>query len=170
MSLEVLHKFPDIQIYIPWPKQYAHDRWKMFSSMVFSNFESIYFKYLKSLQSGSKYELIISNKMWQNVFRSEFVSYIFIFLVTYLVYIFLFLYVVIIHLLWWQDGVGIYCKLIPNWIILTQERILFTTQYRTVIQNQIRNTTWIRKQASLYLDSLIATSSIVFSPRVFHRP
>ena len=42
----------------------------------------------------------------------------------------------------WVYSVGIYCKLIPDWIGLTRAQILFPDQWRTWIQNQIRNTTW----------------------------
>ena len=50
----------------------------------FSTFESIYLKYLKSLQSGRKSELSISNEMWQNVFIFVVTSYIFIFSATHI--------------------------------------------------------------------------------------
>ena len=53
-----------------------------------------------------------------------------------------FLWVVIFHLLRREEGVGIYCKLILNWIELTRARILFPVQYRTGIHKKIRNTTW----------------------------
>ena len=98
-----------------------------------STFESIY---LKSLQSGQKFELSISNYMWPH-FSFPMSDHIFIFLVTYLIYIFFFLYVAIFQLLWRQEGVGIYCRLIPDWIKLNQARILFTTQYRMWIHNEL---------------------------------
>ena len=58
-----------------------------FSFRVFSTFESIFLKYLKYLQSWFKFKIIISNNMWANIFRSEFGSFIFVFLVMYLAYI-----------------------------------------------------------------------------------
>ena len=71
--------------------------------------------------------------------------------------------------------VGIYCKLIPNWIKSTHERILFTARYRPkfeillgeVFQKYHRV---IRQPASISLDYLIVIASIVFIPRVFPRP
>ena len=98
-------------------------------------------------------------------------------LCTWFIYFFLSC-VVIVHLLQIQEGAGIYCKLNPNWIKSTQARILFLSQYRTGIQNQIRYTTWrniskyhrlIRQQASLYFYSLIETASWLFITRVFPR-
>ena len=148
-------------------------------STFFSTFESIYLKYLKFIQSGRRFELRISNDMWPHVFRSKVVLYIFIFFVTYLVYIFFSSYVAIVHLLWRRLCVGIYCKLINDWIQLTRARILFPAHYKTGIQNQILNTTRriiskehrvIRQKESLYLDYLIETASWVFSPRVFPIP
>ena len=74
--------------------------------------------------------------------------------------------------------VGIYCNLIPDWIGSNRARILFSAQYRTGIYNKIQNTTLIsiskqhsviRQQDSLYLDYLIATTSLVGSNRVFPR-
>ena len=54
---------------------------------VLSVFKSWYLKYPISLESNRKFELSISNEMWQHVFRSVVVSYIFkFFLGTYLVY------------------------------------------------------------------------------------
>ena len=51
------------------------------SSTCFSQFsESMYLKYLKSLQYEWKYELRISNEMWKHVCRSGVGSYIFNFL------------------------------------------------------------------------------------------
>ena len=115
---------------------------KKITLMVFSNFKSIYLKHVKSLQSGRKIEFSISNDMWPHVFRSEVGLYIFIFwLHTCFILCFL-LYVVIFHLIRRRGFVGIYRKLIPDWIESTRARILFTAQYRTGIQNQIRNTTW----------------------------
>ena len=86
---------------------------------------------------------------------------------------------VIFRLLWIREGSGIHCKFITNLIESTWARILFPAQYRTGMQNQIRNTGWRSiskyhrvswKQASLYLGSFIVTASLVFSPRVFSRP
>ena len=90
------------------------------------------------------------------------------------IYIFL-LYVGIIHLLQRQKCVGIYYKLIPNWIKLTQSRIFFTTKYRTKLKILLvelfrKYHIVIRQPASPYLDSLIATASLVFIPRLFPRP
>ena len=42
-----------------------------------------------------------------------------------------FLYVIIIHLLLRGEGVGIYCKLIPDWIESIWAWISFPTQYKT---------------------------------------
>ena len=49
---------------------------------------------------------------------------------TWLIFYF-FMYVAIFHLLWRYEGVGIYCKLIPDWIESTPERIWSPAQYRT---------------------------------------
>ena len=37
----------------------------------------------------------------------------------------------IVHLLWRQEGVGVYFKFIPGWIELIPARILFPSQYIT---------------------------------------
>ena len=71
--------------------------------------------------------------------------------------------------------VGIYCKLIPDWIKLTPARILFPAQYRIkleIILGEVflKYHRVIRQPASIYLDSLIVTESWVFIPRVFPRP
>ena len=56
---------------------------------ILSIFKSRYLKYPKSLESNRKFELRISNEMWQHIFRSVVGSYILkFFSVTYLVYIF----------------------------------------------------------------------------------
>ena len=87
ISSTVLRKFPHIQIYIPWLTKHA--RYQCNKNIIdgFSTFESMYLKYLKSLQSGHKFELRISDDMWQHDFIYEVRSYIFIFLVTCIVYI-----------------------------------------------------------------------------------
>ena len=126
----------------------------------FYTFESIYIKYIKSLQSGCKFELSISKNMQPHGFRSGVRSYIFIFLAKYLDYIFFFSYVTIFHLLWRREGVGIYCKLIPDWIESTRAWILFTDKYITGIQNYIWNTTW--RSISKIAQSNQATSLTLF--------
>ena len=59
-----------------------------YTKVFFNNFKSIYIKYPKYLKYEPKFELSISNDMWSYVFRSEVVSYLSFFLVTYLDYIF----------------------------------------------------------------------------------
>ena len=140
-SSTVLRTFPPIPISIPWSTNHTHNKCKKNVMKIFSTFKSICLKYLKSLHFGQKIESDISNDMWPHVFRSEVRSYIFIFLVTYLAYI-IFSYVIIFHLLRRMEGVGIYYKLISDWIKLTRARRIFTAQYRTGIQNQILNNTW----------------------------
>ena len=108
-----------ISEYVSFNQQiHARDRWNENVIDGFSQFfESIYLKYLEPLQYERKYEISISNKIWQHVFRSGsrmIYFHIFVFSVTYLVYIFFFLYVVIIHLLRREGGAGIYCRLIPD--------------------------------------------------------
>ena len=106
--------------------------------------------------------------MWPDVSRSEVGSYF-----TGFLFIF-FSYVTILKLIWRQKGFGIHCRLIPNWIESTADRLLFTYQYRTkseillgeVFQKYHRV---IIQAASLLLDSLIKTASILFSPRVLPR-
>ena len=119
--------------------------WGKMPSTGFYRFcESLYLKYPKSLQSERKYELSVSNEMWQHVFRSGFGSYIFTFFQLHNWFIFYFFsYLVIIHLLRRGEFVGIYCKLIPDWIESTWARILFPAQCRAGTQNQILNTNWI---------------------------
>ena len=80
--------------YLPRDRQSTH-RWVnknmvLFYTKVlfFSTFESIYLKYIKSLQSGQKNWLSISNDMWTHDLRSEVWSYLSYILVTYLDYIF----------------------------------------------------------------------------------
>ena len=96
---------------------------------VWSIFKLGYLKYFKYLESNCKFELSISNEMWQHVFISVVGSYISHFsrVFTWFIYIF-FSYVVIINLLQRGVGVGIYCTLIPDWIESTQAQILFHLQ------------------------------------------
>ena len=154
MSSMVLHKSTHIWISILWSTRQACDWWNglaidktkisltgfiNFLNHDISNISNIY-------KSESKFELSISNEMWKHVFRSAVGSNIFAFFsyfsVTYLVSIFFFLYVVITHLLWRGEGLGIYCKLIPDWIKSTWAQISFPAPCRARIQNQIQNTTW----------------------------
>ena len=105
-----------------------------YMAFFFSPFKSIYLKYLKYLQSGPKFELIMSNDMWPHVSRYEVGSYFSYFLVTYLAHIYIFLNLALVHLLRGWEYVGIYCKFIPNWIKLTQAIILFPAQYITKLE------------------------------------
>ena len=81
-----------------------------------------------------------------------------------------FLYVEMFHFLQIWEGVVIYNKLISYWIKSTPARILFPDQYRTLSEILleelfIKQHRLNRQLDSLYLDSIIATSSRVFSPR-----
>ena len=61
------------------------------------------------------------------------------FLGTYLDYMYFSLsFVAIVHLLWRQEGVGIYYEFIPDWIESSPARILFAAQYRTKFEILIR--------------------------------
>ena len=100
---------------------------------VFSTFESIFLKYLKSLQSGCKLDLFVPKNMWAHLFRSEFGSYPFIFLVMYLAHILFLLVCVNFSLLQRREVVVIYCNLILDLSESIQARILFPAQYRTRI-------------------------------------
>ena len=64
--------------------------------------------------------------IYHHLFQILIWSILYMFFVTFLDYIFLFLYMMIIHLLWRQEGVVMYCKLIPEWIELTPLFILLT--------------------------------------------
>ena len=92
-----------------------------------STFESIYLKYLQSLQSRKQFEPSISNDMSPHFSRFG-VSIFFGCIPGFFLF---FLYVAIVHLLQRQEGVGIYCKLVPDWIESIPDRILFPDQYRT---------------------------------------
>ena len=87
-----------ISEYLPHDRQsmlaHFNNKTVLFYTAVFLyTLESIHLKYLKSLQSVHKFELIISNDMWPHVFRYEVGSYIYsYYFVTYLSYI-LFLFV-----------------------------------------------------------------------------
>ena len=99
---------------------------------------------------------------------------IFFWLRTCLIYI-LFAYVTIFCIIWRQEGVRIHYKSIPEWIKLTQAIIILPTQYRTKFEIPFGEVFWkynrvVRQPASLYLDSLIKTSSCVFSHSIFTRP
>ena len=121
--------FPHIWIYIPWSKStlaHVNNKTVLFYTTVLSILLNKYIsEYIKYIKSGRKFQLSISNDIWPHVFISEVRSYIFMFLVAYLGYIF-FSYVSIVHLLWRREGVGIYCKLIHDWIELTRARIFFS--------------------------------------------
>ena len=94
-----------------------------FSNHDISNISNLY-------KSERKFELSISNEMWQKISdpESDHIFHIFQ-LHTWFIYIY-FLYVVIIHLLRRGNHIGIYCKLIPDWIKSTRAQILFPAQYR----------------------------------------
>ena len=75
--------------------QQSHSHYKWNKNIIdgsFSRFfKSKYLKYIKYIHSEQKYELSISNKMWQHVFRSGsriIYFHIFVFSVLYLVYTF----------------------------------------------------------------------------------
>ena len=160
-SSRVLCKFPFIWLSILYSTNQARDWWNKSVINGFSQyFKSIYLKYPKSLQSERKYDLSISKKMWQHVSDPEWDHIFSHFSLTYLVYILFLSYVVNIHLLLRQEGFGIFCKLIPNWIELTWAWKLFPAQYRARIQNQIRNTNWISISISHRVITL--TSPIFF--------
>ena len=103
---------------------YRRCRYWMENSLNFLQTTSSWQFFLWFWKSEQKYEVSISNKMWQNDFRSNpesnniFLHFTFQ-LRTWFIFCF-FLYVVIIHLIWRGECVGIYCKLIPDWIESTQ--------------------------------------------------
>ena len=70
MSSEILRTLTHIQIKSIVNKVCSRSMKKKRLWQVLLIFESIYLKYIKSLQSERKSELSISNKMWQHVFRS----------------------------------------------------------------------------------------------------
>ena len=115
----------------------------------FIDFDNHYIPNISNLYNPNVNMSLASQTKCDNMFFDTESDHIFShFPVTYLVYIFFLSYVVIIHLLWRGEGVGIYCKLIPDWIKYTRVQILFLTQCRAGIQNQILNTTW--KIISIY--------------------
>ena len=84
--------------------------------------------YIISLQSVPKFDLTISNKTWEHVFRSEVGLYVPCFW-SLNWFIFLFLsYVEIFHLIWICKVFGIHYELIPEWIGSTLSRIFFPYQ------------------------------------------
>ena len=129
-----------------------------YTTVFFSAFESIYLKYIKSLQSGWKFEPSISNDVWPHVFRSEVGLYFpYFWLRIWLIFCF-FLYVTIFHLLRRREGIGIYCKLITYWIESNLSRILLPAQYRTKFEILLGEVFQklhkvIRQTASLYIVS-----------------
>ena len=117
-----------------WQERLAIDKsgsWSMEQKRyrrVLSIFKSLYLKYFKSIESERKFELSISNGMWQKISDPDSDHIFSHFLGTQLVYILFFSYVIIIHLLRRWGGVGIYCPLITDWIESTQAQILFSCQ------------------------------------------
>ena len=105
--------------------------------------------------------------MWQNAFRSNPGSnHIFLHfnfqLRTWFIFC-IFFYVLMMQLLQRGEGVGMYCKLIPDWIKSTQARIPFPAQYRTkfeILLGEVFQYTsdsklgiWICSQARIDLNS-----------------
>ena len=138
----------------------------------FFTFESIYIKYL---QYGKKIDPIISKYMWPHVFISKFGSYFPCFWLSNWIIFFSLLYVEIVQLIQRWEGAGIYCKLIPDLIKSTPSVMLFPVQYRTkfeILPGELfrKYHRVIIKTDSLYLYSLMVTTSRVFSPGVFPRP
>ena len=179
MSSAVPRKFPHIRISILWLTNNARYRWSKNSFDGFSLLSNQYISNISNLYNPDVNMRLASqtkcDKMFSDPKSDNILSYFQ--LSTWFIYIF-FSYVIIIHLIWKGEGDVIYCKLIPYWIGFTQARILFPDQYITRIYNQIRNNPWksiskyhgvIRPKTSLYLDSLVATVSWVFSPRLFTR-
>ena len=77
-----------------WQERLAIDKygsrsieWKLYRQVLYIIFKSRYLKYFKSLESERKFELSVSNEMWQHVFRYGVGSYISHFLGTHLAYI-----------------------------------------------------------------------------------
>ena len=102
LKVVLLLPFTNIPIYLPWYTKQPHAFHKQilfYTVVFFFTQESIYLKYLKSLQSGRKVKPSILNDMWPHVFSSEVGSYFPCFLVTQFAHFSLFLYVVIVHLL-----------------------------------------------------------------------
>ena len=180
ISSTVLRKFPHIWISTPlstkydcdWCNKNFIDNFYLLLNQYISN---IYNVYNPGVNLSLAYQI-----MCDHMFSDPKSDHIFSYLCLHTWFIFcFFLYLVIVHLIRRRGGVGIYCKLTPDWTISTREKILFPSQYIMGIQNQSRNTTWIsiskyhrviRQQASLYLYSFISTESWVFITRFFPRP
>ena len=139
------------------------------ASLSFSSYANHIFPTVHSLilKIRIKSKLSISNKLWQNAFRSDPESnHIFLHLTFQLRTWFiscLFSYVVIIHLLRRGEGVGIYSKLIPAWIKSIRAWISFPSQYRTkfeILLGEVFQYTshsklgiWLCRQARIDLNS-----------------
>ena len=102
---------------------------KKISSMGFLDFPNKYISNISNLYNQDVNMSLASQTKCDIMFSDTgFGSYIFTFLFSRLRIWFIFcffLYVVIIHLLWRDEGVKIYCKLIPYWIESTRGQILF---------------------------------------------
>ena len=123
----LLHSLPCISISTTLSTKHDHacqqrDSFILHKKIVFF---TIKFIYLKSIQSGCKFEPITWNDMWPYVHTFH------VFLLLTWIILFFFLYVEIFYLLQIRGGVGIHFKLIPDWIKLTPFRILFLAQYIT---------------------------------------
>ena len=126
------------------------------ASMIFLNFLNQYISNLSNIYNPSVNISLASQMKCDKMFSDPKSDHIFShFSVTFLVYIFFFSYVVIHHLFRIRGGVGIYCKLINYWIESTQAQILFPSQCRSGIQNQIRITNW--RSISIYLGVITLT-------------
>ena len=145
----VLRTLTHISISILWSKHHTctckqQKRFIMHNSFYYYVLLNQYILNISSLCNPGVNLSLASQKIWDHMFSDpksdhKFLNFWFR---TWIIFCF-FSHVAIVYLLQIQKGVGIYCKLIPNWIRLEQARILFPAQYRSVIQNKTRDNNWI---------------------------
>ena len=142
MSSTVLRKFTHIKVSISWRTKQSRNQCNTNVIDGFSLIPNQYISNISNIYNTDVNLTLASQTIFDHIFQIR-SRIIYFHTFCYIPYIFcLFLYEAILHLLQIWKGFGIYFKLIPDWIKSTQSRILFTPQYRTRIQNQIRNTTW----------------------------
>ena len=136
-NIVLLNSFPNIPISSPWSTNHAHacqqqDIFLFYTTVLFHLLSNTCISDIWNIYNLDENFSLAYQTMCYHMFSYTKADHTFhVFQLQNWLILFLFLYVQIFHLLWRQEGVGIYCKFIPNWIKSMPARILFPVQYRT---------------------------------------
>ena len=174
----LLHTFPNILISTPWSTKHARgfqkqDGFVLHDSLIFLYFWINIFQIFTISTIRTKFWALHLKRYVTTYFQIR----------SWIILSMFFGYLLGLYFLsscMWQlstyfekgGGVGLYCKLVPDWTKSTLARILFLAQYTTrfeILPGEVflKYHRLLRQTASLYFDSLIATAYKVFVTRVF---